>query len=254
MRFCRVKNLTVKNLTLKNPVCYGVEIGFVKDFVFNEITFDYALGNPKYWNMDGIHVEGGCDNGDIRNLHGACHDDLVAITANDLLHGPINNIVVDGIYAEHCHSAVRLLSLGDVVNNIVIKNVFGSYYTYCISLTKYHHETSEHGKMNNIFIENVCACASEGTKDVEGGHYPFIWVEHGLDVENLVINRVARHEKTYTTPTIKIDNDVNIDGLHVFDVLVKDHTDGTVPALVIEGNVQNEKIENVREVKVQASK
>ena len=109
MRFCRVENLIVKNVTYKNPVTYGVQIGHINNFTFDTITFDYQTCNPKFWNMDGIHVEGHCKNGYIHNLKGACHDDMVALTADDSLYGPIDNIVVDGLYAEHCHSAVRLL-------------------------------------------------------------------------------------------------------------------------------------------------
>ena len=67
-----------------------------------------------------MHIEGGCRNGLIRNLHGACHDNMVAITSDDWLYGPIENITVDGIYAYNSHSAVRLLSARTPVKNINI--------------------------------------------------------------------------------------------------------------------------------------
>lgn len=247
MRFCRVKNFIVKNVTFRNPVCYAIQIGYVKDFVFDTIYFDYTQCNPKFWNMDGIHVEGGCHNGVIRNLYGACHDDLVALTADDGLYGPISNVVVDGIFAQRCHSAVRLLSHELPVTNISIKNVFGSFYTYCIGLTKYGGDKNVHGVMKNIFVENVCACASEGTKDVEGGHYPFIWVEGGLEVYNLRLSNIAREEHTYNTSTIQIDADAMVDGLTVSDVSVINNTDGAIKCLDIRGNVANQMICNIRE-------
>ena len=53
--------------------------------------------------------------------------------------------------------------------------------------------------MKNIIIENVAACACEGTKDVAGGNYPFIWVEKGLDIGGLSINNISREEKIYKT-------------------------------------------------------
>lgn len=217
MRFCRVRGLSVENIVLRNPVTYGVQIGYCEDFTFRNIRFEYTEGSPKLWNMDGIHIEGHCKNGFLGNLKGACHDDLVAITADDGLYGPIENILVDGIFAEHCHSAVRLLSHGLPVKNVTVRNVFGSFYTYCVGLTKYHAGETR-GIMKNICIENVAAAASEGTKDVWGGNFPFIWVEKGLDVEDLRISRVVREEKTYPTPMLKIDEGAVVKGLWLSDL------------------------------------
>lgn len=247
MRFCRVRNLTIKNLTYRNPVCYAAQLGYIQDFVVENIFFDYTAGSPKLWNMDGIHVEGHCHNGVITNLHGACHDDLVAITADDSLYGPVSNIVVDGIFAEHCHSAVRLLSHGLPVEHIVIKNIFGSYYTYCVGLTKYHGGKEERGIMQDILIENVCASASEGTKDVAGGNYPFIWVQGGLDVKNLHIEKVAREESAFPTPTIQIDADASVDGLEITDIFLRNRTSSKMHCLCLNGNIQNDHIQNIRE-------
>lgn len=247
MRFCRVKRLILKNLTFKNPVTYGVQLGYVEDFTISDILFDYTQGAPKLWNMDGIHVEGNCKNGVITNLKGACHDDLVAITADDGLYGPIENIVVDGIFAEHSHSAVRLLSHGVPVKNITIRNVFGSYYVYCIGLTKYHGGEEERGIMENITIENVTACASEGTKDVWGGNYPFIWVQKGLDVKNLRIINVAREEKTYPTSTIQVDEGATVNGFTVSDVLLTNKLNAPVKLLDLQGEIINFTHSNVKE-------
>jgi hypothetical protein len=124
MRFCRVKNLIIKNLTIKNPAAFGVQMAYCEYFTIRDIVFDYTIGNPKLWNMDGIHLEGYCKYGTISNLKGACHDDLVALTADDGLYGPIENVVIDGIYAEKSHSAVRLLSHGIPVKNIKISIIF----------------------------------------------------------------------------------------------------------------------------------
>ncbi len=90
------------------------------------ITFDYRTGAPKLWNMDGIHIEGGCRNGLIKRLRGACHDDTVAITADDMLWGHIEKIHVEDIRAEGAHSAVRLLSHGLPVRHITVRRICGS--------------------------------------------------------------------------------------------------------------------------------
>ena len=244
MRFCRIKNFTLKNLTIKNPVVYGAQLGYIEDFTVEDIIFDYTEGSPKLWNMDGIHVEGYCKNGLITNLKGATHDDLVALTADDGLYGPIDNVVIDGIYAYGAHSAVRLLSHGYPVKNVTIKNVFGSYYVYCIGLTKYHGPAEERGFMENIIIENVFACTSEGTKDVAGGKY-FIWVQKGVDVENLQIKNVCRDERTYPISTIKVDEGAFIKRFKLEDVIVKNRTGENMQSLNIGGKVEDLEQKNV---------
>ncbi len=239
MRFCRVKNFTATNLTIKNPVVYGVQVAYMEDFSFINIQFDYTEGSPKLWNMDGIHVEGHCKNGYLHNLKGACHDDLVAITADDFLYGPIENICVDGIYAEHAHSAVRLLSHGLLVKNIHISNVYGSYYVYCIGLTKYYGGEEERGCMQNIVIDNVFTAGSKGTVDVKGGDCPIIWVQNGVDVDNLSLTNVFRNEETLTTPFIQIDERATVKNLVLNNITQRNYTGKEVPSLVIEGKVDN---------------
>ena len=248
MRFCRVRGFTLKNVTFRNPVTYGVQLGYVENFTVRDIVFDYRTCNPKFWNMDGVHVEGGCKNGRITNLKGACHDDLVAITADDSLYGPIENIVVDGIFAEHCHSAVRLLSHGIPLRNVHICNVFGSFYTYCIGLTKYHGGPEERGVMQNVSIENVFACASVGTEDVKGGQHPFLWVQSGLDVETLTITNVHRDEKTYPTPFFRLDEGARVENLSISNVTQKHTLDAPPPFLEILGDAPDATIVGCRDL------
>lgn len=245
MRFCRIRGLTLKNMTIKNPVIYGVQMGYVENFTVSDIQFDYTVGAPKLWNMDGIHVEGHCKNGVIRNLKGACHDDTVAITADDSLYGPIENIVVDGIFAEGAHSAVRLLSHGLPVKNIRISNVYGSYYTYCIGLTKYHGGEEERGMMKNILIENVAASASQGTADVKGGYYPLLWVQKGLDIEGLSIQNVERVEAAFPTPFFKVDEGATVKNLRLCHLHQKNNLQEKIPMLLIEGDAEITEQKNI---------
>ena len=106
-------------------VVYGADFAYVEDFTIENIKFDYYEGSPKLWNLDGVHIEGHCKNGIIRNLKGTCHDDTVALTSDNLYFGPIENIVVNGIWGENSHSAVRLLSVNYPLKNIhIIKRCF----------------------------------------------------------------------------------------------------------------------------------
>ncbi|MBE5752055.1 MAG: hypothetical protein E7357_06540 [Clostridiales bacterium] len=248
MRFCRIRRFVLKNITIRNPVVYGVQMGYIEDFSVQDIIFDYTEGSPKLWNLDGVHVEGYCKNGSITNLKGACHDDLVALTADDSLYGPIENILVDGIFAEGSHSAVRLLSHGLPIKNVTIRNVFGSYYVYCIGLTKYHGGEEERGVMENIVLENITACACEGTVDVKGGRYPVLWVQKGVDVEGLSITNVHREEKTYPTPLFKVDEGATVKNLRLRDIYQKNKLDTPVPFIQIDGEVEYTAKENLQEL------
>jgi polygalacturonase len=55
MRFNNVKNLSLRGLTLKDPVTFGMQLGNLRQFTIEDITFDYNL---KRSNMDGVHVHG----------------------------------------------------------------------------------------------------------------------------------------------------------------------------------------------------
>lgn len=238
MRFCRVNRFTMKNVTLRNPVIYGVQIAYSEYFTFRDITFDYTEGSPKKWNMDGIHIEGNCKNGCLYNLKGACHDDTVAITSDDGLYGPIENIRVDGIYGYGSHSAVRLLSHGIPVRNIHISNIFGSYYTYCVGLTKYHGGENERGIMENIVIDNIYASGSAGTEDVGAGNFPFIWVEKGIDVKGLKLEHIMRNEKQLSTPMIKVDSGATVKNMLLYDIVLENHLDTPIAQLQLDGDVE----------------
>ncbi|WP_407424840.1 hypothetical protein, partial [Methanobrevibacter sp.] len=71
--FYNVKNLIIKSLTLKDPASFAVILDKVSYFTVEDIIFDYNYGNPKAFNMDGIHVNGNSHFGHIRNLKGTCY-------------------------------------------------------------------------------------------------------------------------------------------------------------------------------------
>jgi len=80
MRFNNVKNLSLRGLTLKDPVTFGMQLGNLRQFTIEDITFDYNL---KRSNMDGVHVHGNSRWGRIANLKGTTNDDLVALNADE---------------------------------------------------------------------------------------------------------------------------------------------------------------------------
>jgi len=226
MRFSYVKNLTIRNLTLKDPVTFCVQMAFVTQFTVEDITFDFNMGNPFPINMDGIHLDGGCKFGVIRNLKGTCYDDLVAINADDFLDGPISDIVVDGIFADDCHSAVRVLSAGSEVKNIHITNVFGTYFQYCVGITCFFYK-KDYGIYDNIKVDNVYASKAERhTIYQKDGTVVFapLFIDKRLRIKHLTIRDIHRIEEITSIPLIDIWEDTEIARLSVSDVSQENHT------------------------------
>ena len=134
------------------------------------------------------------------------------------------------------------------VKNVTIRNVFGSYYTYCIGLTKYHGGDDERGKIENITIENLFAETCTGTVDVEGGKRPIIWVQKGLDVDGLSIYNARRVEKCYPTPFLTVDENVTVKKLRLRDISQKSELGELIPFLQIDGEVEIVTKENLTNV------
>ena len=247
MRFCRIKNFVMKNVTFENPVTYCVQVSWMEYFTFRDIVCNCTKGAPKLWNMDGIHVEGNCKHGYINNIKGICQDDMVAMTADDgAEYGPIDDVVVDGIFAENTHSAVRLLSHGEPVRNIKLSNIYGTYNSYCIGITKYHGGPEERGCLENIIIDNVAASCAVETADVKHiPSRPFIWVQDGLDLYNLQIKNVFRSENVYTSPTIGVEETVKINCLTIDNVHLINNLNEPIENVIIKGEVENLTLSNV---------
>ncbi len=243
-RFSHIRRFRFSDITIVNPVTYGMQCSYVEDFTIENLQFDYTEGSPKLWNMDGIHIEGGCKNGLVRNLKGACHDDLVAITSDDSIWGPIENITVDGIYAEHCHSAVRLLSVALPVRNIHITNIYGSYYVYCITLSKYYQSEARSG-FDNICIDHVYASVCEGTVDVGGNYEPLIAIGSGMDIRRLSVSHLYRHETRCPLAAIGVAPDTVIERLSVSECDQTTSLDAAVPFLENRGTIEKLYLVNV---------
>lgn len=173
--FMRVKNLTVKNLISHNAESYNFRLNRVEDFLIEGITFT-ATHLKKC--QDGIHLEGFCHRGVIRDIigeYGCTNDDIIAFTADEAVDayahcmgvedGPISDILVENVYAENCWSAVRLLSVEQEISNVTIRNLSagvrchglnldGSRYT-ADPVFKSENYPKGIGKLKNIVFEDI---------------------------------------------------------------------------------------------------
>jgi len=240
--FYNVKNLTLSHFTVKDPTTFAVTLNIVENFTAEDIAFDFNYGNPAAVNMDGIHLCGNCKFGVIRNIKGSCYDDMIALNADEGTPGPITDIQIDGLFSDDCHSAVRLLSADYPVERVNISNVYGSYYQYCIGITKYYE--GDNGYFDAIVLKNIFASKAE-FKPVYSLHgnvytswYPYIWVQSGLRVKNLSISEVYRKEKIGNVPTIQIDENVVIENLTLHNIVMENLLADPVPLIINKGVIE----------------
>ena len=248
MLFHNVNNLRLSSLTLKDPTNFAVTIDRTSYFTVDDITFDYNDGNPFSLNMDGIHVNGNCHFGIIRNLMGACRDDLVALNADEGSGGPITNILIDGICAEECHSAVRLLSVKYPVEKVRITNVYGTYYQYCIGLTKFYPGFNKNG-FKSISIDHVYASKAERKPHLypfpNSYIYPLIWIEGNLHIRDLSISTVHREEFNVPVETLHIGANTIVENLILDDIITENRTEREMPFFVNKGTVKSISARNI---------
>lgn len=251
MRFWNVRGVTMRNLTLRNPVTYCCMFAEATDITVDDITFDFDSWNPIRLNMDGIHLNGGCHHARLTNLKGTTFDDLVAINADDEpLCSPkgadISDVEVDGIHADYCHSAVRILSAPHACRRIVIRNVFGNFYTYAVGLTHYFPKNGR-GTFEDILIENVFTSKVLAPEEIgthSRAHYPLIWVEGPVDVGNLTVRNFVRDERMLPVSTIRVDKPATVRHLTVRDCRMVNRLDKPITFIDRRGKVETLTLEN----------
>lgn len=152
--------------------------------------------------------------------------------------------IIDGLFAENCHSAVRLLTVGQKIEHITVSNVFGTYYQYCIGLTKFYPgETT--GCFDAIMLHNIHASKAKRLPiqeihmgDEKNYHYPFIWIQGETKVRHMSINGLCRREYENPVATIQIDEKAEVEHLAINNISTENHTGFEMPLFVNNGTVK----------------
>lgn len=239
MVFYNVQNLKVSSLTIKDPTNYSICIDRAKYFTVRDIFFDFNYGNPVPVNMDGVHLDGNCHYGTIENLQGACYDDLVALNADEGSFGPITNVSIRGLYATDCHSAVRLLTLRNRIENIHISEVYGTYYQYGIGFTRFY-EGGREGIFDAISMENIFISKAERYDIYQKKGRPVyapIHIENLARIGALKINTLHRREEINSIPTIYIGKDATVENLVLANISTENQTGERMPLLYNDGAI-----------------
>ncbi|MBQ9545016.1 MAG: hypothetical protein IJV00_07810 [Clostridia bacterium] len=240
MRFVHCANLHLSSLTVKDPLSFGVQIADAKNFTVENVYLDY---NCKKRNMDGIHVTGPARFGLIRNIRGTANDDQVALTADataltEITRGPIEDIVIDGVFGENTYTGVRLLSSGNPVRNVTVRNLFGTCRYNAVSFTHHDQHPGAPCLIENVHISDVYMSKPASfdfddgkfhfdTEDGAALHCPLIEFFPGTVSKNVRIENVFRREtrNEVDAPLIRISSAAVVEGLSL-GTLVQSFPDG----------------------------
>lgn len=144
LNFRNVHGLKLHDLVVANSAVYFIRLCQLEDFHFRNIGFRSEIIEN---NQDGLHFNGFVRNGlveDIRALTpGQTNDDFIALNADDAMNrlentgmccGPIENILFRDLYAEDCHTLIRMLSFISPIRNIRFENVTGGCRCFAVNM------------------------------------------------------------------------------------------------------------------------
>ncbi len=202
MNFQNVKGLTLNGFTVANSTTYYIRMSGIEGFKIENISFvSDAFGK----NQDGLHFGGNVRNGSVKNIYalskGQTNDDLIAINADDcidrienldLLRDDFENVNMENLFAEDCHTIIRILSVDAKIKNVHIKNVYGGYRAYAVNadaarycrapIFKEEDKPLGVGHVENFTIENMTAYSTRAENK-----NPAVCIESnfdGLEIKN----------------------------------------------------------------------
>jgi len=137
LNFVGVKGLALANMVLANSVTFYVRMSHVHNFTIENVDF---ISDTFGVNQDGLHFGGDVRHGRVKNIRalscGQTNDDLIALNADDsiervenldLCRDTIEDIIFDNIYAENCHTIIRILSVTAPIRDVHFHNVYGGF-------------------------------------------------------------------------------------------------------------------------------
>lgn len=212
INFVNVRHLALRNLTVRNPEAFSIRLCEVEDFTVEDICFDHTVIRP---NQDGVHVNGFCLRGVIRNLRAltprTTNDDMVALNADDATDrvinlgmkcGPIRDITVENLHADDAWTLVRLLSFKQLIENIAINNVSGGCRVNAINLDRWRFPAGA-GNIRNVTLRNFTVRKMPDPAVPAFAKMPLIPIQsavRGLRIENF------RRDDDLPAPTLVVDN------------------------------------------------
>ena len=125
----------------------------------------------------------------------------------------------------------RMLTVKNRVENIHISRVYGTYYQYCIALTKYY-PGEVTGFFDGITLEHICASKAERLEvycKAKSRVCSIIWVQSKCRVGQLRISDLHRREQITPIETIQIGKEAIVDCLVLEDIRTENLTGEKMP-------------------------
>ena len=215
INFINVQHLAIRKLTIRDSEAFAIRMCQIEDFAIDDIDFDFKVIRP---NEDGVHMNGYCFRGVIRNLRAhtprTTNDDMVALNADDdpnrvinlgMKLGPIRDIKVENIRADDVYTFIRLLSVKHPIENITVSNVSGGCRVYAVNIDRWRFPPGG-GKIRNVTLRDF------NVRKVDGGEYakwsterPLIPIQSA--VEDLRIENFRRPaDDDFPAATVLLDN------------------------------------------------
>ena len=194
-----------------------------------------------------MHFHGPGENLHITDIRGGGGDDLIAINADEGdRKSSISGVVIENVYLENAVQAVRLLcQRGGVLENVFIKNIYGTYSTFGFYIIPWVPEAK--GLLRNINIENVFLKQAE---PVYTYFKPFAFYVGG-NIENLSIKNVSFESDTDDYNVLRVTTHENspthIKNLVLDGFYMEDNKSGNKKWIYFdrETNVENFTLKNV---------
>ena len=231
LNFVNVDHLELRDMVLANSTAYYVRMCRVHHFMIDHI--DFICDNFSK-NQDGLHFCGDVKHGHVSNVralsYGQTNDDLIALNADDsiervenldLCRDTIEDITFENIFAENCHTIIRILSVTAEIKNIRFKNIFGGFRCHAINADAARHcrtplfQENDYpngvGRISDIHIENFTCYPVLSLPEGFGGSKtkprPALRLESHMDrftISNF--NYVGENNSMLDYPAVKATN------------------------------------------------
>ena len=219
VRFFGVENLKIIGAKINNTRTYGIWISRVRNVIARDIEFNQSLLTID--NQDGMHFNGLCYNLDISNIRGVTNDDMIALNANDVAQGAnvslgeIKNATIKDVIFQNNLNGIRLLSAGNLLDQIYINNLSGNVRDNVVAISSYTLGTANFG---SIYIDGVNVTTNT-PHNVLGEYGGYILVNDKIDY--LKISNVYRKTGADARPTVRIQSRAVISKLVIDNITTK---------------------------------
>ena len=266
MLFNNIDHLTITDVTFSHANSFCVQVGDLKDGVFDNFSFISCFA-------DGLHINGNCENLYICNFRGHVGDDLVALNMYDWIHssinyGPAMNIYCENIISEP-DSKAKMMRLqpgmfryedGTIVDcaltNIYVKHARGIFeYKLYFQSPRYFigskPEGEGAGSADNIFFEDIRIVAQRpwypDEDDNVRGHFGMFFINSNIGYLSLENIQYTTDENTSDKTHLIVVGPMSCirDGKEVFDPYVS----ATLDTLELKNIfVNGQKVRNIDEL------